>query len=147
MSTETDKLVIAIEYLDTAATLWIHEINYFSAMHLAGAAEELAGKACRIAGINANFDDLRLRVKRGLSAVGIEHTEQQLKEAAYRVKNAVKHMDSRNDNMVNVDARKESANYILAAYQNFEKLGLQEDLSEAVRRVVDANTLRIEVDA
>lgn len=59
MSTETEKLVIAIEYLDSAATLWVNEVNYFSALHLAAAAEEIAGKACRIANRNSYYDDLR----------------------------------------------------------------------------------------
>jgi hypothetical protein len=105
MSTETEKLAIGIEYLDTAATLWIHQISYFSAMHLAGAAEELAGKACRIAGINAHFDDLRLNVKKSLSAVGIEHTEQQLKEAVCGAKNSVKRVVDAHALHIEVDAQ------------------------------------------
>ncbi len=146
MSTETEKLDIAIEYLDTASTLWIHEISYFSAMHLAAAAEEIAGKACRISGFSAHFDDISLEASRMLSAAGVEHTRRQLSDAAYGAKNSIKHMDSRTDTMVNLDARQKSADYISAAYRNFEKLGVHERLSEAVRRVVDANTLRIEVD-
>lgn len=144
MTTETDKLVIAIEYLDTAATLWLHETNYFSAMHLAGAAEELSGKACRIAKTNSHFDDLRLRVQQALSAMGIEHTEKQLKEAAYGAKNAIKHMNNRNDTSVSINPREYTANYIMAAYRNFEKLGLQDELSETVRKVVDTNTVRLD---
>lgn len=77
MSTETHKLVIAIEYLDTAATLWVHELNYFSATHLAAAAEEIAGKVCRIKRKQSHFDDLRGKVRHTLTAVGIDHTEQQ----------------------------------------------------------------------
>jgi hypothetical protein len=146
MSTETEKLDIAIEYLDTASTLWIHEISYFSAMHLAAAAEEIAGKACRIAGISAYFDDVSLEASQMLLAAGIEHTGRQLKDAAYGAKNAIKHMDNRTDTVVNLDARKKSADYIWAAYRNFEKLGVHERLSETVRRVVDANPLRIYVD-
>ena len=147
MSTETEKLVIAIEYLDTAATLWIHKINYFSAMHLAAAAEEIAGKACRIANINSHYDDLRSKVLNTLKAVGIKHTEKQIKDAYFGAKNSVKHMDSRNDTLVDIDPRKESAEYIVSAYRNFEKLGLQNELSEAVKRVIDANAIYIEVDA
>lgn len=147
MSGEVHKIVIAIEYLDTAATLWLFELNHFSAMHLAGAAEEIAGKACRIAGKAAHFDDLRSRVVKALTALRIDYSEQEIKEAAYGAKNAVKHMDSRNDAMVSVDARKAAADYIFAAYRNFEKLGLQSALSESVRQVVDANTIKIEIDA
>ena len=147
MSTDTDKLVIAIEYLDTAATLWLYEINHFSAMHLAAAAEEISGKACRIAKINSHYDDLRVNVIKSLKALGIEHTEKQIKDAFYGAKNSVKHMDSRNDAQVNIEPRKKSADYIVSAYRNFEKLGLQDQLSKTVKRVIDENTIVIEVDA
>lgn len=146
MIDETHKLAIAAEYLDTAAALWLHEVNHFSAMHLAGAAEEISGKACRIAGLNANYDELRLQTKRALSALGISHAEQRLRDAVYGAKNAIKHMDSRSDTTVGLDVRSESATYIGAAYRNFERLGLQEHLSYAVKRVVDAGIMRIEVD-
>jgi hypothetical protein len=146
MSNETHKLVIAIEYLETAATLWVYELNHFSAIHLAAAAEEITGKACRISGQSSCFDDLRNKVRSALSALCIEHTEQQLKEAFYGAKNSIKHMDSRNDATVNMNARKESTDYIVAAYRNFEKLGLQDDLSEVVKKVVDANIIHIEID-
>lgn len=146
MSIETHKLVIAAEYLETAATLWIYELNHFSAIHLAAAAEELSGKACRIAGKTSHFDHLRSKVRNTLSALGIEHTERQLREAAYGAKNAIKHMDSRNDVAVSMNARKESADYIIAAYSNFEKLELHDNLSEVVKNVVDSNTIYIEID-
>lgn len=147
MSTETEKIVIAVEYLDTAATLWLYEINYFSAMHLSAAAEEISGKACRMAKINSHYDDLRMKVIKSLKAVGIEHTEKQIKDAFYGAKNSVKHMDSINDALVDIEPRKESADYIISAYRNFEKLGLQDQLPETVKRVIDANALYIDVDA
>ena len=146
MNSETHKLVIAIEYLETAATLWLYELNHFSVIHLAAAAEEIAGKACRINGKRSYFDDLRNKAHNPLSTLNYKHTEQQLKDAMYSAKNAIKHLDSRNDASVNIDARKESADYIIAAYRNFEKLGLHEDLSAAVKRVVDANSIHIEID-
>lgn len=146
MNSETHKLVIAIEYLETAATLWVHKLNHFSAIHLAAAAEEIAGKTCRINGKRSYFDDLRNKVHDTLSILTYEHTEQQLKDAMYSAKNAIKHMDSRNDATVSIDARKESADYIIAAYRNLEKLGLHGDLSAVVKKVVDANSIHIEID-
>lgn len=116
-------------------------------MHLAAAAEEIAGKACRIAKINSHYDDLRSKVLKTLKTLGIEHTQKQIKDAFYSAKNSVKHMDSRNDALVDIDPRKESAEYIVSAYRNFEKLGLQNELCEAVKQVIDANTIYIEVDA
>ena len=116
-------------------------------MHLAAAAEEISGKACRIAKINSHYDDLRVNVIKSLKALGIEHTEKQIKDAFYGAKNSVKHMDSRNDAQVNIEPRKKSADYIVSAYRNFEKLGLQDQLSKTVKRVIDENTIVIEVDA
>ena len=116
-------------------------------MHLAAAAEELSGKACRIERKKAHFDELREKVIRALSAAGVEHTESQLKDAAYSAKNAIKHMDSRNDSTVSIDALSEAASYIMSAYRNFEVLGLATSLSNAVRKVVDANTIYVETDA
>lgn len=139
MSTETHKLIIAIEYLDTAATLWTHELNYFSAMHLAAAAEEIAGKACRIKGKKSHYDELRENVRHTLTAVGIARTEKQLKDAVYGTKNAIKHMNSKHDASVSMDPQKEAADYIIAAYRNFEILGLEIDLPNVIRQVVDAN--------
>lgn len=146
MSNTTHKLAIAMEFLDTAATLWVHNLNYFSAIHLAAAAEEIAGKACRIKRTSTHFDDLRISVRETLKNVGISHTEQQIKHAFYGVKNSIKHMDSGADSTVTLDPKKEAADYIVAAFRNFEKLGLESDLSAAVKRVVNEETLHIETD-
>lgn len=147
MSNETHKLAIAIEYLETAATLWVYETNLFSAIHLAAAADEIAAKACRIAGKGSHFDDLREKVRSTLSALKIEHTERQLIDAFYGTKNSIKHMDSRNDATVNMDAREESGHYIVSAYQNFRKLGLQDELPEVIKKAVAANAIHIAIDA
>lgn len=144
MSATTHKLVVAIEYLDTAATLWVHGLNYFSAMHLAAAAEEIAGKACRIRRKNSYFDDLRARVRQTLSQIRVVHTDRQLKDAFYGAKNAIKHMASENDAMVTIDPKREAADYIVAAYRNFAKLGLENDLSKSVKEVVEVNALLVE---
>lgn len=147
MSTEVHKITIAIEYLETAATLCKYELNHFSAIHLAAAAEEISGKACRIAGERSNFDELRDKVQSTLLALKIDFTEKDLRDVFYDVKNSIKHMDSRTDAMVNIDLKQELIHYILSAYRNFEKLGLQDNLSEIVKKVVDNNTIHIEVDA
>lgn len=69
-----------------------------------------------------------------------------MKDGFYSAKNSVKHMDSRNDALVNIDPRKESAEYIVSAFRNFETLGLHNELSEAVKQVIDANTIYIEIE-
>lgn len=144
MSTETNKLIIAIEFLETASVLWKYETNYFSSIHLAAAAEEISGKMCRISGKQSNFDDIRANVKKTLSELGMEYTEKQLRDAAYKVKNSIKHMDSENDKTVKVDARKEALEYISSAYQNFLKLELSEFLSETVKNVANENQIVVD---
>lgn len=145
MSNETSKLTIAIEYLNTAATLWVHELNYFSALHLAAAAEEISGKQCRINGTTSYSDDLKETVRRTLTRLGIAYEKQEL-NALHESKNAVKHMDSRNDSHVSFDARDEASHYIRMALRNFQKLDLESLLSEAVKRVVDETTIFIDLD-
>jgi len=146
MNSGTSKLVIAVEYLETAAILWMYETNLFSAMHLAAAAEEISGKACRIEQKKAYFDKLREKVTRTLLALRIEHTESQIKNAAYSAKNSIKHMDSRNDAQVKIDARQEAADFIFSAYCNFRTLGLETSLSSTVKAVVEANSVYVETD-
>ena len=82
-------------------------------MHLAAAAEELSGKACRIDLMKAHYDQLRERVVRALSSMRIEFTESQLKDAIYGPKNSIKHMDSRNDAEVSLDPESETAHFIV----------------------------------
>ena len=143
MTSTTHKLAIAVEYLDTAATLWIHEAHYFSAAHLAAAAEEISGKACRMKRKTSYFDDMRNKVRRTLVKIGIPHTERELIDAFYEVKNSIKHMDGESDSIVAFDPKKEAAEYIIGAYQNFTKLGLDGDLSQNVAKVLEANTIYI----
>lgn len=145
MNSEVGKIAIAVEYLETASTLWLEGERLFSSLHLAAAAEEISGKTCRIDGVKSHSDDLIERVKKTLSALGISYTKKQILEAFFGVKNSVKHMDGASDGVVMVDAREESAHFIIAAYRNFQKLGLEDQLSRSVLDVLDANIILIEV--
>jgi hypothetical protein len=145
MNVETEKISLALEYIETASILWIHEINYYSAMHLAAAAEEISGKACRIERKKSNYDELREKVIRMLSAVGIYHTENDIKNAFYGAKNSIKHLDNESDWLVNLNSKNESATYIVSAFRNFEKLGLSDVMPSSVKRVVELNTLHVTI--
>lgn len=145
MNVETEKIAIAVEYIETASILWIHEINYFAAMHLAAAAEEISGKACRIERKKSNYDELREEVIRMLSAAGIDHTENDIKNAFYGAKNSIKHMDSKSDRLVSINSKNQSATYIVSAFRNFEKLGLSDVMPSSVKKVVELNTLHVNI--
>lgn len=146
MSTETHKLIIAIEYLNTAATLWVHDLNYFSALHLAAAAEEISGKQCRINGTTSHSDDLKERVRRALTRMGIAYDEKKDINSLHDSKNAVKHMNSRSDSHVSFDARDEASHYIRMALRNFQKLDLDSFLFDSVKQVIDDTTVFLAVD-
>jgi len=113
MNVETEKISIALEYIETASILWIHDINYYSVMHLAAAAEEISGKACRIERKKSNYDELREKVIRMLSAVRVDHTENDIKNAFYGAKNSIKHLDNESDRLVNLNSKNESATYCI----------------------------------
>jgi hypothetical protein len=145
MNVETEKISIALEYIETASILWIHDINYYSVMHLAAAAEEISGKACRIERKKSNYDELREKVIRMLSAVRVDHTENDIKNAFYGAKNSIKHLDNESDRLVNLNSKNESATYIVSAFRNFEKLGLSDVMPSSVKRVVELNTLHVTI--
>jgi len=145
MNVETEKISIALEYIETASILWIHDINYYSVMHLAAAAEEISGKACRIERKKSNYDELREKVIRILSAVRVDHTENDIKNAFYGAKNSIKHLDNESDRLVNLNSKNESATYIVSAFRNFEKLGLSDVMPSSVKRVVELNTLHVTI--
>ncbi|WP_095051485.1 hypothetical protein [Pseudomonas sp. Irchel s3b2] len=147
MSNETHKLVIAIEYLNTAATLWVHDLNHYSAMHLAAAAEEISGKQCRYGGTPSHTDELKEWARQALKKMNIAYDEKEAFKFVYASKNAIKHMDSRKDSHVNLDARDEASRYINMAFRNFQKLGLESFLLEAVNQVVHDRTIFVDVES
>ena len=146
MTQNTHKIEIAMEYLDTAAVLWLQNSKPFSSLHLAGAAEELSGKMCRIMKINSEFDEIKLLLKRIIKDFNLPHTEKDIRNLAYEAKNSVKHMDSRTSANVNINAREEASHLIQSAFNNFKKLGLDDMLSGAVHAVIEENAIYIEID-
>lgn len=143
---ETQKITIAIEFLNAAAVLWLHDAGYYSAIHLAGAAEEITGKICQHEGKLSAFDELHLRIERAMSRISHPYKVQDLSKIAYDAKNSIKHIYGPTDNSVRIDAQREAATYIARAHDNFKTLGLSGLLSKSVQAVRDANAITIEVD-
>lgn len=141
------KIAIAVEFLNTAVDLWCDGIVYFAAMHLAAAAEELTGKACRHAGRVNHFDERVEFVTRAVDGLGLTNIQKRVSEHMYGAKNSIKHFGTPEDAEVALAPREEAANYIRGAYQNFCELGLQEQLSAEVLRVLDATAFYYEVDS
>ena len=141
------KIVIAVEFLNTAADLWCDGSAYFAAMHLAAAAEELTGKACRHAGRVNHFDERVKYVTRAVDGLGLTNVQKRVSELMYGAKNSIKHFSSPEDAEVALVPRDEASNYIRGAYQNFCELGLQELLSAEVLRVLDATSFYCDIDS
>jgi len=125
------KLEIAFEYLETAMQLYIEGKWYFSAIHLAAAAEELFGRHLPE---SERMSSIALRAQIGLQ---VSESEEQIEYAAahdkkgaqYRKakqivldqKNAIKHMnDDGGDPTVTLNPRSVARDWIEYALVNFE---------------------------
>ncbi|WP_219702752.1 hypothetical protein [Marinomonas lutimaris] len=89
-----DKLAIADELLESAIQSYLDDEKYFSALHLAGAAQEIYGKWLRIKG----GQDLSTMILDKAAKVFHEPIDKKaIKKEDKRPKNSIKHMDSEAD--------------------------------------------------
>jgi hypothetical protein len=128
-----NKLDIAYEYLETAIRLFVEDRDYFSATHLAAAAEELFGrhlpKDDRIS-VVALKAQIALQVMEGDKEVDYSAAHdtggEQYKKAKQVVvweKNEIKHMnDDRTNATVAIDPIDEAREWIEFAIINYEKV-------------------------
>lgn len=120
----TKKIEVALELLETAINCYMSTKEYFSAIHLAGAAEEIFGKYVRELGgkdILTNFAEAMHKI--GLLD-GSELPVKDNKKFLNHTKNTVKHMDDLNDENIEVDAEMEARDMIERAISNFIQLKL-----------------------
>jgi hypothetical protein len=128
------KLDVATQQLDTALRLYFGRRDYFSAITLAGAAEEILGVYLkRHKQPNAFDDDLdaSLRVYRWLHKE--DGSPEWMQESINRVKNAAKHMRGRGDLELICDPRDEAQSILDRAVTNYYRLMSFEDLAETPR--------------
>lgn len=126
---EYPKLSIALEYLEAAIEERELHQRYFSAMNLAGVAEELLGKIIRVVGKTDQLTDT-LNTLSEIQKVGIENlgweekSRKDLKNLLGSTKNNIKHMD----NVFDINAKlyfeveDESKRLIQAAIRNLDIL-------------------------
>jgi hypothetical protein len=129
-----DKLTVASQQLDTALRLYFGRREYFSAITLAGAAEEILGvylKLHKQPNAFGNDLDASLRVYRWLH--GAEGSPKQLHKTINRVKNSTKHMAGRSDRTLTCDAREEARDILDRAVTNYYRLMSLEPLTETPR--------------
>ena len=122
MSAPTPKLIVAVELLDRALRLYYEGGSDFSALHLAGAAEELLGKHVEDKVGQSSFASLKAAAvcfSKYLNAGGEESTPKAIAVVMNRAKNSTKHMDDMSDGSVSFDPRAEAHALLDRAVTNF----------------------------
>jgi hypothetical protein len=138
---EFPKLEIAQEYLDAAIEFLLARTNFFCAIHLAAAAEELFGahlpKSQRIF-------TLAWKAERALkSETGPTPTDAAVRKSVNKWKNELKHMDDGTCPTVTLDPEFLAGHHIEQALTNFYKLKLPK--SAAVWKFEDHQNRKVRV--
>ncbi len=115
------KLDIAREYLDLAMQCYIEHRNYFSAIHLAGAAEELFGKWLH-EGDRISTTALKAQKQMQMLETGQMPTDKEVRKFLNWSKNTIKHMDDGNPHIW-LDPISEARHWIEHAIVNHNKIG------------------------
>ena len=104
-----EKLTVACEFLEQALRLY-YESSYFSAIHLAGAAEELLGAHLTALGKSSAFHDLRTTGVELANALGdgLPITRKDMERLLNHAKNRTKHMDLVEDSVIHFNPAEEA---------------------------------------
>ena len=134
------KRTIAAEYLTRAIELYFRGDSYFSAIHLAGAAQELLGKFVERTGADSAHTSLvkgAVRISKYLNEDGEPSTEKKIRALINHAKNRVKHMDDEGDDVIDFDARAQAKELLDLAVSEFYHLwgnGEELELSDEIER-------------
>ena len=134
------KQTIAAEYLTRAIELYFRGDSYFSALHLAGAAQELLGKFVERTGTDSAHTSLvkgAVRISKFVNEDGEPSTEKQIRAAVNYAKNRVKHMDNEGDDAVDFDPRIQARDMLNLAVSEFYYLwgnGANLELSDEIEK-------------
>ena len=125
------KLEVATQQLDTALRLYFQKKEYFSAITLAGAAEEIFGVYLKIHNQTNAFDN---HLKSSLNVYHWLHetegSRDQMHKTINRIKTASKHMQGKHDTSIVCDAREEAKDILDRAISHYYTLMQFEDLEE-----------------
>lgn len=114
-----DKLDIADEMLERAIESYLDAQKYFSALHLAGAAQEIYGKWLRING-GQDFSTTMLDHASKIFEEPIDRKA--MKKEDKRPKNSIKHMDSESDRFAYLNPQLDSFMAISEAVMEYSLL-------------------------
>lgn len=129
--TEIKSTDIALEQLETALRLCKEAKEYISVLTLAGAAEEILGKACREQGIQNAMEEMQhsfyllRKIRFGDSATDEKKkSDKWLADRANHTRNKAKHVNPILEPLVHIDAKEEANDLLQRALDNWWALGL-----------------------
>jgi len=125
------KYTIALQHLERGIELYLRGDSYYSALHLAGAAEEIfkvyvralppaAGEAPRSA--SDQMQELFLELSSAISKSEREELSSWFHERTYTAKNSVKHKRGLTDHSVDFDPREEAEEMLELAVSTYFQL-------------------------
>ena len=114
-----DKLIIADEMLESAIELYLDGQKYFSALHLAGAAQEIYGKWLRI---NGGQDLATMMLDQAAKFMDEPIDRKAIKKEDKRPKNSIKHMDNEADRFAYLNLKLDSFMAITDAFTEYSML-------------------------
>jgi len=120
---EVSKLEIASEYLDAAIELFLAGTNYFCAIHLSAAAEELFG--AHLPEHQRIFTSAWKAEKALMSETGPIVSDAVARRSVNEWKNDVKHMNDGASPIIRIDPAFAAEHHIEQALINFYKLNLR----------------------
>jgi hypothetical protein len=135
---EIPRLGIACEFLDAAIEFFLAQTNFFCAIHLAAAAEELLG--AHLPECQRIFTLAWKAEKALISETGRSPSDVEARKRVNEWKNEVKHMNDGTGRTLTIDPPFAAEVLIEEALVNFYKLGLQK--SAAVWKFEDHQNLR-----
>ncbi|EGQ8389621.1 TPA: hypothetical protein ACMDPN_000878 [Vibrio cholerae] len=142
-----NKFSIALEYLELASTLFLQDHKFISVLHLAGAAEEIIGKYCECVEVDSELIKYKKSAIRWQSKVDSSLNVREFVSQYNHHKNSIKHFDIKKegDAVVELDAKSEAEYMLRRAYNNLENLDMLECCPESLIKVIDINTVWIEI--
>ena len=122
-----DRIDLACEQLDCALELFLSQRSYVSALTLAGASEEILGKAlCQIGSATTLVATFRLVEPTQTLISGRSYTSKEFQNEKNRVRNAVKHMRDSSELTIVADLEAEALWMIVRACDNYQRLDFPE---------------------
>ena len=127
------KQTIGLMQIETALKLYFEGQDYFSAITLAGAAEEIFGKLLSTRGIENSLESITAASTAiHQKLFGSPVARKDIADRANRARNALKHVELNESQMVSLDPKEEAKDMLQRAVDNYWLL--EQSLTPAMER-------------